>query len=119
MTTINYLNPRSDLTVQIFDAYQNFQQGISAEEYDVVYSYLLSVFNTKQQAGSFTVTFFRIADATGIPALTLLQQIQGLNGPEINLTFAYYLNSFQSPSTMLGVQVPAQPNFYVAHNIKQ
>ena len=119
MPTINEINPKTDLTVQIFDKFYNFQQGVSAVEYDVVHSYLLSVFNTKAQAGNFTVTMFRIADATQIPVLTLLQQIQGMNAPQITLTFAYYLNTFQSPSSIMGVQVPTQPNYYVAHNIKQ
>ena len=119
MPTVNAINPRTDLTVQIFDNFYKFQQGVSAVEYDVVHSYLASVFNTKQQAGNFTVTMFRIAAATQIPVLTLLQQIQGMNAPQITLTFAYYLNTFQSPSTIVGVQVPSQPNYYVAHNIKQ
>ena len=119
MSTINTLNPKTDLTVQIFDNFYNFQQGVSAVEYDVVHSYLESVFNTKAQAGNFTVTMFRIAAATNIPVMTLLQQIQGLNAPQITLTFAYYLNTFQSPSTIVGVQVPTQPSYYIAHNIKQ
>ena len=119
MPTINAINPKTDLTVQIFDNFYNFQQGVSASEYDAVYSYLASVFNTKEQAGNFTVTMFRIAAATRIPVMTLLQQIQGLNAPQITLAFAYYLNSFQSPATLVGVQVPTQPSYYIAHNIKQ
>jgi hypothetical protein len=51
--------------------------------------------------------------------MELLQSLQGLSKPQITLTFAYYLNTFQSASTMLGVQVPVQPNYYVARNIKQ
>jgi len=51
--------------------------------------------------------------------MELLQSLQGLSKPQVTLTFAYYLNTFQSASTMLGVQVPVQPNYYVAHNIKQ
>ena len=119
MTTINTLNPKTDLTVQIFDKFYNFQQGVSAVEYDAVHSYLLSVFKTEAQAGTFTVTMFRMAAASNIPVMTLLQQIQGQSAPQVTLTFAYYLNTFQSPSTKMGIQVPRQPNFYVAHNIKQ
>ena len=119
MATINARNPSTDLTVQIFDRFYEFKQSVPSQEYDAVYSYLRSVFNTKQQAGNFTTTLFRIANATGIPAMNLLQQIQGQSGPQITLVFAYYLNSFQSKATMLGIQQPVTPNYYVAHNIKQ
>jgi hypothetical protein len=119
MSTINARNPRTDLTVQIFDKFYGYQQSIPSQEYDAVYSYLRSVFNTAGQAGNFTVTLFRMAAASNIPPMTLLQQLQGQSAPQITLTFAYYLNTFQSPATMLGIQVPTLPNFYVAHNIRQ
>jgi len=119
MPNINNFNTKTDLTVQIFDRFYSYQQSVSGPEYDSVYSYLLSVFGSATQAGNFTVTMFRMANASGIPVMELLQSIQGLDKPQITLTFAYYLNTFQSASTMLGVQLPVQPNYYVAHNIKQ
>jgi hypothetical protein len=119
MSTVNAVNPAIDQTVQIFDRFYNYQQAVPSQEYDAVYSYLRSVFSTDQQAGNFTSTLFRMASASGIPALTLLQSLQGLAAPQITLTFAYYLNTFQSPATMLGIKAPYVPNFYVAHNIKQ
>jgi hypothetical protein len=51
--------------------------------------------------------------------MDLLEQLKGQSGVQITLTFAFYLNALQSPSTKLGVQLPTLPNFYVAHNIKQ
>ena len=119
MSTVNAINPKTDTTVKIFDRFYKFDQSVPSQEYDAVRSYLRSVFNTAEQANNFTTTLFRIASATNIPPMTLLKQIQGQTGPQITLTFAYYLNSFQSSSTMLGVQVPVMPNFYVAHNIRQ
>jgi hypothetical protein len=119
MPNINNFNTKTDLTVQIFDRFYSYQQSVSGPEYDSVYSYLLSVFGSATQAGNFTVTMFRMADASGISVMELLQSLQGLSKPQVTLTFAYYLNTFQSASTMLGVQVPVQPNYYVAHNIKQ
>jgi len=119
MPNINNFNTKTDLTVQIFDRFYSYQQSVSGPEYDSVYSYLLSVFGSATQAGNFTVTMFRMSDASGIPVMELLQSLQGLSKPQVTLTFAYYLNTFQSASTMLGVQVPVQPNYYVAHNIKQ
>jgi hypothetical protein len=119
VSTVNATNNKIDLTVQVFDKFYSYQQSVSAQEYDAVRSYLLSVFGTVQQANNFTSTLFRISAASGIPALQLLQSIEGMTGPQITLTFAFYLNTFQSPSTMLGIQAPVTPNFYIAHNIKQ
>ena len=119
MSNINSLNPSIDLSVHIFDNFYNYQQAVSAQEYDAVHSYLMSVFGTTTQADNFTTTMFRIANASNIPIMNLLQDIQGMTGPQITLNFAFYLNTFQSPSTMLGIQSPTTPNFYIAHNIKQ
>ena len=119
MGTVNATNHSIDTTVQIFDRFYNYQQGVSATEYDVVYSYFLSVFATAAQAGNFTVTLFRIASLSNIPAMTLLQSMKGLTAPQITLNFAYYLNTLQSPSTMLGIQTPITPNYYAARNVKQ
>ena len=119
MANINNFNSGTDLTVQIFDNFYDYQQSVSAPEYDVVHSYLLNVFKNETQAGNFTVTMFRMADASGISVTELLQSLQGLAKPQITLTFAYYLNTLQSASTMVGIQQPIVPNYYVAHNIKQ
>lgn len=119
MPTINSRNPSNDLTVEIFDRFYSYKQFVPAQEYDAVHSYLQSVFTTKSQAANFTSTMFRIAAASNIPVMELLQQIQGMNGPQLTLTFAYYLNTFQSKATMLGIQVPSLPNYYIARNIRQ
>lgn len=117
--TINQVNPSVDQTVQIFDNFYKYRAGVSAIEYDVVYSYFASVFNTEQQARNFTTTLFRVAEWSDIPPMTLLEQFKGQPTPQITFTFAYYLNTLQSPATMLGLGVPTTPNYYVAHNIKQ
>ena len=117
-TNINDINPKIDLTVQIFDRFYGYQQEIPVQEYDAVRSYLLSVFSTDSQADSFTTTLFRMSAASGIPAMQLLQSMEGMSKPQVTLLFAFYLNTFQSRSTMLGVQATVVPNYYVAHNIK-
>jgi hypothetical protein len=50
--------------------------------------------------------------------LTLLEEIRGQTGPDLTLTLAYYINATRSNSTLLGLNVATQPNFYVAHNIR-
>lgn len=117
--TINQRDPSTDLTVQIFDKFYSYSAGVDAVEYDVVYSYFASQFNTKQQAKNFTTTLFRVAEWSDIPPMTLLEQFKGKSKPEITFTFAYYLNTLQSPATMLGLSVGTTPNYYVARNIKQ
>lgn len=119
MSTVNARNPTTDLTVQIFDKFYDFSEGVPAQEYDAVYSYFRSVFETAEQAANFSATTFRIAQASNIPVMDLLEQLKGQSGVQLTLTFAFYLNALQSPATKLGVQLPTLPNFYVAHNIRQ
>jgi len=118
MSTINYINPRIDLTVRVFDNFFNFDVDVPAEEYDIVYSFFRSVFTTAEAAGNFTVTLFRIAQQTSTPVLTLLDQIQGQNQIQITATLAYYLNGLRSSSTLLGYSNAVVPNFYTARNVK-
>ena len=117
MSTVNYANPNTDLTVRIFDDFYGYDVNIPAEEYDVVHTYFLSVMTTRQAAGNFTVSLFRVAEDTGIPALTLLKEFQGLNGMSLSASLAYYLNSIRSRATLLGVGTAVTPNFYQARNV--
>jgi hypothetical protein len=119
MSTVNYTNPNKDLTVRIFDQFYNFDIDVPANEYDVVFSYFSSVMSTRQAAGNFTMSLFRVARNTGIPALTLLKEFQGLNGVNLSASLAYYLNSIRSRATLLGVGAPVTPNFYQARNVLQ
>jgi len=118
MASVNAINTKTDLTVQIFDRFYGYQQQVPVDAYDAVLSYFKSVFGSREAAGNFTVSVFRISHATKIPVMTLLQQFQGQSAPEITLTLAYYLNSIRSRSTLLGLNVPTQPNYYVSRNIR-
>ena len=117
MSTVNYTNPNTDLTVRIFDSFYDYDVNIPADEYDVVHTYFLSVMTTRQAAGNFTVSLFRVAQDTGINPLTLLKEFQGLNGISLSASLAYYLNSIRSRATLLGVGTPVTPNFYQARNV--
>lgn len=118
MGTVNYVNPNTDQTVRVFDNFYRYSANVPQLEYDAVYSYLLSVFGTADAAGNFTVTMFRMSQEADIPVMTLLEQIQGQSQSELTLTLAYYLNTLRSPTTLLGINVPVQPNYYVARNVR-
>jgi hypothetical protein len=118
MATVNAYNNKIDQTVQIFDRFYGYQQQVPADQYDAVHSYFQSVFKSEEAAGNMTVSVFRVSQQSGVSVMTLLQQFQGQTAPQITLTLAYYLNGIQSRSTLLGVNVPTQPNYYVAHNIR-
>jgi hypothetical protein len=118
MASVNAINTKLDTTVQIFDRFYGYEQYVPVDAYDSVLSYFKSVFKSTEAAGNFTVSVFRISKETNIPVMNLLQQFQGQSAPEITLTLAYYLNGIRSRSTLLGLNVPTQPNFYVARNIR-
>ena len=118
MASVNAINNKTDLTVQIFDRFYGYQQQVPVDAYDAVLSYFKSVFGSREAAGNFTVSVFRISHLTNIPVMTLLQQFQGQSAPELTLTLAYYLNGIRSRSTLLGLNVPTQPNYYVSRNIR-
>ena len=119
MSTVNHTNPNKDLTVRLFDQFYSYEVDVPANEYDVVFSYFSSVMTTRQAAGNFTMSLFRVAQNTGIPALTLLKEFQGQNGVDLSASLAYYLNSIRSRATLLGVGSTVVPNFYQARNVLQ
>jgi hypothetical protein len=118
MASVNNYNPRTDTTVQIFDRFYGYQEQVPVDQYDSVHSYFLSVFQNTESANNFTVALFRISRVSGTPVMTLLQQLQGQSAPQLSLTLSYYLNGLNSSSTLLGINVPTQPNYYVEHNIR-
>ena len=117
MSTVNYANPNTDLTVRVFDSFYDYDVNVPAAEYDIVHSYFIKTMTSRQAAGNFTVSLFRVAQDTGIPALTLLQEMQTENGLNLNVNMAYYLNQIRSRATLLGIGAAVVPNFYQARNI--
>ena len=117
MGTVNAINPAVDLTVRVFDDFYNFAIEVDANTWDIVNSYMLSVFRTAEAAENFSTTLFRIADETEVPVLDILAQLQGLDTIQLTATLAYYLNGLRSPATLLGVDSPVTPNVFVARNV--
>ena len=119
MSTVNYANYNKDLTVRVFDGFYNYDVNVPADEYDIVYSYFRSVMSTARAAGNFSVSLFRVAEETNVPALTLLQAFQGQTGLNLTANLAYYLNSIRSRATLLGVNASVVPNQYAARLVLQ
>jgi len=119
MGTINAINPKIDQTVRIYDQFYNYDENVPSQEYDVVLSYFKSVFNTVEQAENFTVSVFRVAQESGVNALTILSELEGTTGPQLTASLCYYLNSVRSNATLLGVLQPAAPNYWTARNVRQ
>jgi hypothetical protein len=117
MSSVNVSNPNIDLTVRVFDEFYGFDVAIPAPQYDAVYAYMRSVFNTNEAAANFTTTLFRVSVESGINVMDLLQEISRYGQPELTSVLAYYLNGLQSSATLLGVQAKVLPNKYVARNV--
>ena len=119
MASINYTNTNLDQTVRVFDAFYEYDVDVPAAEYDVVNSFFKSTMTTRLAADNFTVSLFKVAQDTKIPALTLLQAFEGVSGMNLNVSMAYYLNTIRNRATLLGVGVPVTANFYAARNVVQ
>ena len=108
-----------DQTVRIFDSFYAFNSVVNAVEYDIVYSYFVSVCASKNIAANFTAVLFRIAQETQISVLQLIDQLKGTKKMEMNQILAYYLNSFKSKTSLYGIAIIPKSNQPVARNIVQ
>lgn len=117
MGSVNNINPAVDQTVRVFDEFYGFDLQVDANEYDAVNSYFSSIFTDRQAALSFTTTFFRISEKSGVPVLTLLEQVAGQDAVTLTATICYYLNGERSPSTLLGINATVTPTVWAARNV--
>lgn len=117
MSTVNYTNPNKDRTVTIFDEFYSFKLEVDANVYDVVFSFFKSVFTDVDAAKNFSLSLFRISESSGVPVLTLLDEMKGQNAIQLTATIAYYLNDLRSNSTLLGVRSAITPNYFAARNV--
>jgi hypothetical protein len=117
MGSVNTINPAVDQTVRVFDDFYGFDLQVDANEYDAVNSYFSSVFGDRQAANSFTTTFFRISEKSGVPVLELLAQVADQDAIKLTATICYYLNGERSPSTLLGINATVTPTVWAARNV--
>ena len=106
-----------DLTVEVFNDFYKTQPPVDGSQYDIVYSFFRSYASTDLIAQNFTNFLFTISGSTGINVLTLLDEIKGKTGLEVNATIAYYLNSIKNKSVLYGTSNIPVPNYYVQRNI--
>lgn len=119
MSSVNTVNNKEDFTVRVFDRFYDFEFNAPAEQWDIVYSYFQSIMATEPAATNFATSLFRVSEQTGVPALTLLQALQGQSGMQLTSTLCYYLNLIRSRATLLGITAGTQPNFYAARSVLQ
>lgn len=117
MSIIDTQYDKMDNTVKLLDSYLNYEVVVNATEYDIVISYFRSVCDNETIAESFTAFLFRISAETKQPALSLLEQVKGVDKLELTATMAYYMNSLKSKSTLYGFSVLPSPNQSVQRNI--
>lgn len=106
-----------DKTVRVFDSFYNYDMSISADTYEIVYSYFKSVCVTNNIAQNFTTALFRIASVTEENVLDLLDNIKTNKGVSVDNVMAYYLNSLKSKTTLYGVSITPIPNEPVQRNV--
>jgi hypothetical protein len=116
-TTINTINRSVDLTVRIFDDFDNFELEVPVNEWDVVLSFFEKVFGIGEAATAFATNLFRVANESDTNVQILLDEMDGLDRIKVTATLAYYINSFRSSSTLLGINSAVTPTVWAARNI--
>jgi hypothetical protein len=95
MSTVNYTNTNLDLTVRVFDQFYDYDVNVPAAEYDVVHSYFLSVMTTRQAAGNFTVSLFRVARRHRYTSTDTVERVSRCqrHGPQCQLGLLFESNT--------------------------
>lgn len=127
MPSVNDPSNVRDLTPAVFDRFNqqyagNFPYSIDQDTYDFALSYFLGVCKTRQIAEAFTDNLFRIAggfqaNGENITVQDLLTQIKTSKGVTVDTLMAYWLNSVQSQSTLLGVNSRITPNYWAQRTV--
>lgn len=108
----------TDKIVRIFDNFYTTQLVVNGTDYDVVFSYFKGVTENTKIAGNFTALLFRIAQQGGYNIMSLLDLLKGTES-NIQLTqvMSYYLNTFQSKTSLYGIGMLPKPNEAVQRNV--
>jgi len=99
--------------------YQDPSLNINSEQYSVVLGFFKKVTDSDKSAEAFALDLFRVAKATEVNVLTLLEAMHKKDKIGINEVMCYYLNQIRSQSALLGVTNVQSANQNVARNIIQ
>jgi len=109
----------ADKTLTTFSTYNNTQLTVNAATYEVVLSFFKGLTTSDKTARAYSENLFKIAQATGIDVMTLLDTFEADDKLKVTLTMAYYLNSFSDKTVLYGASDIVAPNNTVARNIVQ
>ena len=99
--------------------YNDPSLNISSEHYSVVLGFFKKVTENDKSAEAFALDLFRVAKATGVNVLTLLDSMNDKDKIGVNEVMCYYLNQIRSQSALLGVSNVLTANQNAARNIVQ
>jgi hypothetical protein len=97
--------------------YTDRDVGINSDHYDIVLGFFKKVTSTASTAKALATDLFRVAKATNVSVLTLLDAMQDKDEIGVSEVMAFYLNQLRSQSALLGVANIITPNHQVARNI--
>jgi hypothetical protein len=107
-----------DKTITAFNNFYNKDINVSANDYELVFSFFRARTTSDASAKTFTNIIFRISAETKVNVLELLSEFESLDKMKITLTMAYYLNTFSETKTVLyGVNNILSPNEKIQRNI--
>ena len=99
--------------------YNDPSLNINSEQYSVVVGFFKKVTDSEKSAEAFALDLFRVAKATNVNVLTLLESMNDKDKIGVNEVMCYYLNQIRSQSALLGVSNVLTANQNVARNIVQ
>jgi len=91
--------------------------NVNPSEYDYVLSFFKQHFADSAVASQFTDMIIQLSIQLNLSATDIVSNMNGKNGIEIEAELAYYINGTRSNSSLLGVAIIPQPNFYVSRAV--
>lgn len=107
----------NDVNVAIVDRATRSAPLPVGSEYDHVLGFFNAVMKDPAAASTFTDALYTVSHETQVSVLELLKTLEGQDQLTLSASMAYYLNGLRSPSALLGVQQPTQPNYYASRNV--
>lgn len=121
MPSINnpIINNTRDPTAAVFETFYDppGDYPVEAGLYDTIVSYFIQQSRSPYESRRLTDTVFRVAQATGVPATQIFDDIRNRRNTDIENQINFYLNQLNSRTTLQGYSSTIQSNFFVARTI--